>query len=92
MLRDIDLLNEEMVAKGARFFAGGLQPSSTATTIQASPGGEVKVTVGPYLKTSTREYLDGFWILETKNLEEAVEWGRKAAVACRAPVEVRSFF
>lgn len=30
-----------------------------------------------------------FWLLEAADLDEALVWGRKAAVACRAPVEVR---
>ena len=37
------------------------------------------------------EQVGGFWVLEAANLDEALEWGRKATVACRAPVEVRPF-
>jgi len=33
----------------------------------------------------------GFWLLEAANLDEALTWGRKAVIACRAPVEVREF-
>ena len=33
----------------------------------------------------------GFWVLEAATLDEALAWGRKAVVACRAPVEVRAF-
>jgi len=47
------------------------------------------VTDGLYLKST--EYVDGFWVLETADLDAALEWGRKAAVACRASVEVRPF-
>ena len=47
------------------------------------------ITDGPYLET--KEHIGGFWILEAANLDEALAWGRKAAVACRAPVEVRPF-
>ena len=90
MMRDIDALNEEMEARGVRFFAGGLQPGVTAHSIRTKPNGEVQVTAGPYLKTG--ECVGGFWILNTANLEEAIEWGRKATVACRAPVEVRPFY
>ena len=46
-------------------------------------------TDGPY--TETKEHIGGFWVLEAADLDEALEWGRKAAVACRGPVEVRSF-
>jgi hypothetical protein len=37
------------------------------------------------------EHIGGFWVLEAVDLNEALAWGRKAAVACRAPVEVRPF-
>jgi hypothetical protein len=39
----------------------------------------------------TKEHVGGFWVLEAADMEEAMEWGRKAAVACQAPVEVRQF-
>ena len=47
------------------------------------------VTDGPY--PETKEHIGGFWILEAADLDEALAWARKAAVACRAPVEVRPF-
>ena len=90
MERDIDVLNEEMQAAGARLFAGGLRPVSEARSLRKQPDGKVLVTDGPYLET--KEHVGGFWILEAANLEEALAWGRKAVIACRAPVEVRPFF
>lgn len=89
MRRDIDLLNEEMVAAGVRLFVGGLHPARNATSLRAEPNGEVITTNGPHLKT--KEHVGGFWVLEAADLDAALEWGRKAAVACRAPVEVRAF-
>jgi hypothetical protein len=89
MHRGIDVLNEEMEAAGARFFAGGLSSASNAKSLRAQPGGKVLVTDGPYLET--KEHIGGFWILEAADLDEALMWGRKAVVACRAPVEVRAF-
>ena len=89
MERDIDVLNEEMEAAGARIFAGGLSAASSAKSLRAQPGGKVLITDGPYLET--KEHVGGFWILEAANLDEALVWGRKAVVACRAPVEVREF-
>ena len=47
------------------------------------------VTDGPY--TESKEHVGGFWILDAADMDEAVAWGRKAVVACRAPVEVRAF-
>jgi hypothetical protein len=89
MERDIDALNEEMEAAGARIFAGGLSAASNARSLRAQPNGKVLITDGPYLET--KEHVGGFWILEAANLDEALVWGRKAVVACRAPVEVRAF-
>lgn len=89
MARDIDALNDEMVAAGVRVLVGGLHPPSRATSLRAQPNGEVLVTDGPYLET--KEYVGGLWVLEAADLDEALAWGRKAAVACRVPVEVRPF-
>jgi hypothetical protein len=89
MDRDIDALNNEMKAAGVRVFVGGLRPASSAKSLRAKSNGEVLVTDGPYLET--KEHVGGFWVLNAGNLEEALAWGRKAAVACRAPVEVRPF-
>lgn len=89
MDRAIDDLNEAMVAAGVRVFVGGLHPASAAKSLRAQSDGGVTVTDGPYLKT--REHVGGFWVLEAADLDEALEWGRKAVVACRAPVEVRPF-
>ncbi len=89
MRRDISALNEEMDAAGVRIFAGGLSAARRAKSLRAQPDGKVIITDGPYLET--KEHIGGFWILEAADLDEALAWGRKAAVACRAPVEVRPF-
>ena len=90
MTHDIDALNEEMEAAGARLFAGGLLPAASAKSVRANPNGELVMTDGPYLET--KEHIGGFWILEATNMDEALAWGRKATIACRAPVEVRQFY
>ena len=87
MSRDIDALNDEMKAARVRIFVGGLSPARSARSLRAQPAGKVLVTGGPYLET--KEHIGGFWVLEAADLDEALAWGRKAAVACRAPVEVR---
>lgn len=89
MSRDIDVLNEEMVAAGIRVFVGGLYPAGSAKSLRKETDGEVLVTDGPYLET--KEHVGGFWVLEAADMDEALEWGRKAVIACRAPVEVRPF-
>jgi hypothetical protein len=90
MVRDIGALNKEMAAAGARVFAGGLTAARSAKSLRAQPDGKVLVTDGPYLEA--KEHVGGFWILEAASLDEALAWGRKAVIACRAPVEVRELF
>jgi hypothetical protein len=90
MHRDIDALNEEMVAAGIRIFVGGLKPADLAHSLTLSPDGQVSTAKGPYLKTG--DFVDGFWVLEVETEAEALDWGRKAARACRADVEVRPFY
>jgi hypothetical protein len=89
MSRDIKALNDEMKAAGVRIFVGGLRPASSAKFLRTRPDGQVLISDGPYLETT--EHVGGFWVLEAADLDEALTWGRKAAVACRAPVEVRPF-
>ena len=90
MSRDIHALNHERVAAGVRVLVGGLSPARHAKSLRAQPDGMVLITDGPYLET--KEHIGGFWVLEAADLEEALAWGGKAAVACRAPDEVRAIF
>src|SRR5260221_12009667 len=89
VMRHIDVLNEEMEAAGARFFAGGLSAARNAKSLRRQPKGEVVITDGPYLET--KEHIGGFWILEAADMDEGLAGGGKAVIACRAPVEVRAF-
>lgn len=87
---EIDALNREINAAGVRVFSGGLQPETSARSLRLQPAGEVLLTDGPYAET--KEHIGGFWVLEAADLDEALSWGRKAAAACRASVEVRPFW
>lgn len=89
MDRDIDVLNDEMVAAGVRIFVGGLSSASNARSVRTQPNGDLLVTDGPY--TEAKEHLLGFWVVKAADLNEALAWGRKAAKACRSSVEVRPF-
>ena len=86
---DISALNREMQRAGVVVFVGGLDSAKAAVSVRRRGSGELLVTDGPYLET--KEHIGGFWVLEVASRDEAVEWGRKAAIACRAPVEVRAF-
>jgi len=87
MIEEIHALNREMIAVGVRKFACGISPAANAKTIRKQPDGKVLVTDGPY--TETKEHIGGFWILEAADMDEALAWARKGAVACRASGEVR---
>jgi hypothetical protein len=84
----VDELNAELQASGAWVFAGGLQPSSTATVVRVE-NGDVLTTDGPY--TETKEQLGGFWVLNAEDLDEALALAARASEACREAVEVRPF-
>lgn len=89
MERDIDVLNDEMVAAGARVFVAGLSSPSNARSLRVRPDGKVLVSNGPY--TELREHMMGFFVVKAADLNQALAWGRKAALAARASVEVRPF-
>ncbi len=85
---DVDALNVEIRKAGAWVFAGGLHPSSTATTLRVK-NGEVLTTDGPF--TEGKEHIGGFWVIKVARLDEALKWGARATQACRVPIEVRPF-
>jgi hypothetical protein len=87
MMEEIHALNRELIASGARKFACGIAPPAAAKTVRKQPDGKVLITDGPY--TETKEHMGGFWILEAVNLDEALGWAKKAAIACDVPGEVR---
>jgi hypothetical protein len=89
MIREIIALNKEMIAAGVRDFAGGLQSAGKAKSLRKQGDGEVMVTDGPYLEA--KEHVGGVWLLKCADMDEALDWARKAVVACRVPVEVREF-
>ena len=87
MVEAIHALNREMIAAGVRKFACGL---GAAQALRPQPDGAVLLTDGPYIEI--KELVGGITIIEVANLEEALAWARKAAEACRTPVEVREIF
>ena len=80
--------NDHLRVNGHLVAEVALQPPETALTLYWK-NGKVATTDGPYAET--KEHVGGFWILKAANLDEALAWGRKAVLACRAPVEVRPF-
>jgi hypothetical protein len=88
MYKDVDAFNTQVQASGAWVFGGGLHPADTATVVRAT-GGEVLTTDGPFAET--KEQLGGFWIITAPDLDGALAWAAKGALACGGPVEVRPF-
>ena len=88
LIAQVGAFNDDLDGQGSLLFAGGLQPPGTATVLQPT-GGDVATTSGPY-GVSTR-HLGGFWVIEVDDLDAALDWGRRAALACEGPVEVRPF-
>lgn len=84
----VDKFNAEVQAAGAWVFAGGLHPASSATVLSYKDG-EVSMTDGPYAES--KEQMGGFWVIEAADLDAALDWAGKGAVACEGPVEVRPF-
>jgi hypothetical protein len=87
IVRDLEVLNKEMMAAGVWVFTAGLHPASTATVIR--PGENMITTDGPF--TEGKEHLGGFTIIKAADLDEALKWGRKLAKATTLPIEVRPF-
>ena len=88
IMRNVDAVDRELKEAGAWVFAGGLHAPSTATVLRPK-GAEVLVTDGPF--TEGKEHLGGFTIIRAADLDAALEWGRKLAMATTLPVEVRPF-
>jgi hypothetical protein len=77
---------QEAQAAGVLLGGEGLQPTSTATTVRVRDG-EALTTDGPFAET--REQLGGYYLLECKDLDEAIGWAAKIPGAQDGSVEVR---
>ena len=66
--------NEELMKAGALVDLSGLQPSSKGARIKIS-GGKRTVIDGPFAET--KELIAGYWIIQVKSKEEAIEWAKR---------------
>lgn len=87
MMAQVGAFNTALQETGAFLFAGGLQPPSSATTVDATGGGP-EFTPGPF--TEAKEYLGGFWVIEADNDDDAIAWAKQASRALQSRVEVRA--
>ena len=79
-------LTQEMQEKGVLVAGEGLYPTQTATTVRVRDD-ERSVTDGPFAET--KEQLGGFYVLDVKDLDEAIEWAAKIPGAQRGSIEIR---
>jgi hypothetical protein len=77
---------QEVQAKGIFLAGEGLYPTPTATTVRVH-GGDRNVTDGPYAET--KEQLGGFYVLDCKDLDDAIEWAAKIPGSRFGSVEIR---
>ena len=80
--------NEELVKAGVLLEAEGLHPSSKGARVEFS-GEERTVTDGPF--TEAKELIAGFWLIQVKSKEEAIEWARRSPMQ-QGEIEIRQVF
>ncbi len=85
--------NEELQKAGVLLDLSGLQPSSKGARIKFS-GAKRTVIDGPF--TETKELIAGYWVIQVKSREEAIEWAKRApnpqGEGQEGEIEVRQFF
>ena len=82
--------NEELGKAGVLLALDGLTPPSTMSARVTFKNGKSKVTDGPF--TEAKEIVGGFWIIEVKSREEALEWASRIPGRDNEMVEVRRLF
>ena len=80
LIEAMNKFNEELVNAGVMLAGEGLQPSSKGARIRFE-GGKRSVIDGPFAET--KELIAGFWIIQVKSRDEAIEWMKR----CPAPFE-----
>jgi hypothetical protein len=92
LLAAMGKFNEEMVNAGVMLGGEGLHPSSKGARVRFS-GSERTVIDGPF--TETKELLAGFWLIDVKSKEEAIEWVKRIPSpheGGNAEIELRQVF
>ncbi|HEY6088975.1 MAG TPA: YciI family protein [Gemmatimonadaceae bacterium] len=92
LLADMGKFNEELVKAGVMLAGEGLQPSSKGARVRFS-GSKRTVIDGPF--SETKELIAGFWLFQTKSLEEAIEWVKRSpnpSPGKDSEIEIRQVF
>jgi hypothetical protein len=85
LLDAMNAYNEELVKAGVMLAGEGLHPSSKGARVRFD-GSDRTVIDGPF--TETKELVAGFWILECKSREEALEWVKRCPNPMEGPSEI----
>ena len=88
-LAEMGAFNEELVKAGVMLAGEGLQPSSKGARIRYDGRNKPTVLDGPFAET--KELVAGFWIIETRSKDEAIEWMKRAPFK-DGEIEIRQVF
>ncbi|MGZ4816041.1 MAG: YciI family protein, partial [Terriglobales bacterium] len=75
-------LQQETSERGILLGANPLKPSTTATTVRRTADGKPLITDGPFAET--KEQLAGYYLLDCKDLDEAISYAQKIPLRCAA--------
>jgi hypothetical protein len=91
LLREMGEYNEQLVKAGVLLAGEGLQPSSKGARVKFS-GKKRTVIDGPF--TEAKELIAGFWLIQAKSKEEAIEWVKRAPnpTGEESEIEIRQVF
>jgi hypothetical protein len=91
LLTEMGKYNEELVKSGVMLAGEGLHPSSKGVRVKFS-GDNRTVIDGPF--TETKELVAGFWLIEVKSREEAIEWVKRVPnpEGTDSEIEIRQVF
>jgi hypothetical protein len=78
--------NKALQKAGVLLALDGLLPPSTGARISYA-GGKAKVTDGPF--PEAKEVIGGYWIIQVRSREEAIEWAKRAPMSENEVIEVR---
>ncbi len=78
--------NESLQKAGVLLALDGLHPPSMGARV-AFPGGKPKVTDGPFAEA--KEVLGGYWMIQVKSKEEAIEWASRCPASANEVIEIR---
>ena len=88
ILAEMGKYNEQLVKAGALLAGEGLQASSKGARVRYA-NGKFKVTDGPFAET--KELVAGFWLIQAKSREEAIDWAKRVPFQ-EGEVEIRPLF